>query len=395
MTTKRKGAPIGLVGVRVHDSHVAASHELWVDRGEVVAGPIKGAPRLDLGEALLLPGLINAHDHLQLNGAAELRSGRVFPDATAWSRWLEAELRRRGRPPGLAAPAQVRHWQGALKNILAGVTTVAHHDPLSSLHSDPDFPVRVAPCGWAHSYGFAGRYGPRIAESRRETSPELPWMVHLGEGTNAEARGEFARLVADDCLASNTMLIHGVALDDAEIHMALRAGAGFVWCPGSNMRLLGETLNPKPGADLERLALGTDSRLSGCFDLLEELRAAHATALLEATCLPSLVTVWAARLLRLPQAGGLAPGCWADLIVLSPEADPNTCLLEARRSDWRAVALGGRPRIADPDLLPWFEALAIPWARVRVDDADKIVDRAMLRYAEAWQLEPRAEIVGQ
>ena len=54
-------------------------------------------------------------------------------------------------------------------------------------------------------------------------------------------------------------------------------------------------------------ALGTDSRLSGEGDLLDELRAAHATRQVSARSLVFAVTAGAAAILRLPSAGRLEP----------------------------------------------------------------------------------------
>ena len=45
---------------------------------------------------------------------------------------------------------------GGLKNLLSGVTTVAHHNAFSGAVFTPDFPVRVVErYGWAHSLAFS------------------------------------------------------------------------------------------------------------------------------------------------------------------------------------------------------------------------------------------------
>jgi len=40
-------------------------------------------------------------------------------------------------------PSDTRHRHGALKNLLAGVTTVAHHDPWHAAFDELEFPVGV------------------------------------------------------------------------------------------------------------------------------------------------------------------------------------------------------------------------------------------------------------
>ena len=104
-----------------------------------------------------------------------------------------------------------------------------------------------------------------------------------------EARGELPRLEALGGLRSNTVIVHGVAIDENGWRRVARAGAGLVWCPASNLFLFGRTAMVCPlvcGDHDARVAvaLGTDSRLTGSRDLLEELRAAR-----EAVPLPAAV----------------------------------------------------------------------------------------------------------
>jgi cytosine/adenosine deaminase-related metal-dependent hydrolase len=94
------------------------------------------------------------------------------------------------------------------------------------------------------------------------------------------------------------------------------------------------------------LALGSDSRLSGERDLLDELRFARGTGEVNDKHLESLVSVNAARLLRLPDCGVLRAGALADLVVLPRDAR----LWEVRRADLRCVMASGEMRYGDGDL---------------------------------------------
>src|SRR5581483_9740809 len=139
-------------------------------------------------------------------------------------------------------------------------------------------PIRVLRrYGWAHSFalerapsGARGEPGGDVAERFRATAPDVPFFVHLAEGVDAEAREELARLDALGCLASNTVLVHGVAIDEAGWTRMHQRRAGLVWCPASNVFLFGRTAGVRRALDAGVcMALGRDSRLSGARDLLD------------------------------------------------------------------------------------------------------------------------------
>ena len=233
--------------------------------GEVYAADLRGHA--------ILPALINSHDHLHLNGIAPLPTSETFANSYTWSCAFEAHFQRPEVKDALAVPEALRLWQGALKNALCGATTVMHHDPARALFDADGFPVRtLRPCGWAHSLHW--QYGPPVVHSFRCTPPDVGWFIHLAEGTDELAAAELQELQGLDCLQANTVLIHGVGLSDADVASVIASGAGLVWCPASNLRLLGQTVRPERLRLLfaaGRLTLGTDSRLSGSRDLLEEL----------------------------------------------------------------------------------------------------------------------------
>ena len=139
------------------------------------------------------------------------------------------------------------------------------------------------------------------------------------------------------------MLVHGVGLSSADIDRVIERGAAVVWCPASNLATLGRTLDPRRLFDAGRLALGTDSRLSGSRDLLDELRVAAANSDLSPSELLRMVTEDASRVLRMPEIGGLHPGQHGDCIILRGDGDPYDQLIKATRSDIRAVVRGGVP----------------------------------------------------
>jgi cytosine/adenosine deaminase-related metal-dependent hydrolase len=377
-----------------HDSVDARS--LAFVNGRVAAAPAD-ALHVDLRDHFVFPGLINAHDHLQLNAIPPLVHSEPFANSYAW---IDAFETYRQDPLVIAAvsvPKATRLRHGGLKNLLAGATTVAHHDPWDVAFAR-DFPVRVLDSyGWSHSLqlGALGddsstRYGPPVRESFLATAAELPWIIHLAEGTDEVARAELARLDVMGCLAANTMIVHGTALSDADVDRVIAHGASLVWCPASNLGMLGRTLEPQRLADAGRLALGTDSRLTGSRDLLDELRVAVTHSDLSPRDLLRVVTADAHRMLRLPGVSGLAPGGSADCLVIQATGDPYEALLATSRSEIRAVVRDGLPLVADVDFAPWFAGCGIRTHDVRVDGRAKLIAANIAR-PEVLALEPGLE----
>ena len=211
---------------------------------------------VDLQGDRLLPGLINAHDHLQLNSFPTPDYGRHYQNAGEWITDLNGRA-------DLAyvfdickkTPRDQRLLHGGVKNILSGVTTVGHHDPLYSLLSSPYFPTQaVQHYGWSHSLGIEG--AERVQGSYRSTRGESPWIIHAAEGIDELAAAEFDWLEALGCIGPNTLLVHGVALDDARRARLAAAGAGLIWCPSSNLCLFGRTAVVAEFVQCGRVALG-------------------------------------------------------------------------------------------------------------------------------------------
>jgi cytosine/adenosine deaminase-related metal-dependent hydrolase len=359
------------------DGVMASSLRVAGGRIDVLdAAPAPGDLIVDLDGALIMPGLINAHDHLELNNFPRLKWRERYANARDWIADFQPRF---DTDPAItvprAAPLPDRLLIGGIKNLLSGVTTVCHHNPLYA-PLRRGFPIRVVRrFRFSHSFLIDG---DATASEFRRTPRDWPWIIHLAEGTDAEAAGELERLERLGCLASNTVIVHGVGLTPADRRKLAERRARLIWCPSSNQFTLGATADVRELARAGRVALGSDSRLSGEGDLLDELRAARSTGQVSPAALFRMVTMDAATVLRLPHAGRIAAGFPADLTLFPPgDGDPLERLLRARRSDIRLVMIAGRPLAGDVDLDPVFTATRVPSTAVRVDGRPKWLARAI------------------
>jgi cytosine/adenosine deaminase-related metal-dependent hydrolase len=165
--------------------------------------------------------------------------------------------------------------------------------------------------------------------------------------------------------------VHGIALDRAQRKRIVEARAGLIWCPASNLHLFGKTADVLDLVKHGRVALGTDSRLSGARDLLGELSVAREVSGLDEKTLESLVTTSSARLLQLADRGVLRAGAAADILVL-----PQMPLSKATRTDVRLVMIRGKMLYADTHYACAI-APASQWVQVSVDGRPKAMDRRL------------------
>ena len=307
--------------------------------------PLPGVLAVDMRGYALWPALINAHDHLELNHYPRSKFRDVYANAHQWGEDVNARL---GQPPysdGQTVPLPDRLFIGGLKNLLSGALTVAHHNPLHRPLRRADYPVQVLRrCGWAHSLHFS----PDVAASYARTPPDVPWIIHLAEGTDAVASAEYKRLKALGCVGSNTVLVHGVGLTPEDRQDAAQHVRGLIWCPSSNLYLLGQTADVRAWqAAGGRVALGSDSRLTAEGDLLDEMRVALAAGQADAGAVLRMATTDAAAVLGLSDVGSLQPGMQADLIVTPAGKSP----VGLRRADLVLVVREGMPLIGDPEVM--------------------------------------------
>ncbi|MGA2878221.1 MAG: amidohydrolase family protein [Bryobacteraceae bacterium] len=336
-----------LTGARVAlDATSAERIDLEIRRGRVQrwGSCSNTGAELNLDGHLILPGLINCHDHLEFNLFPRLGHG-PYPNAKAWAE----DIYHPDRSPvkeHLAVPKAVRLAWGGLKNLLSGVTTVAHHNPYDAEVFESSFPVRVVKrFGWAHSLGFssdlAGRY--------RAVSKRWPFLLHAAEGTDANAAAEIHELERAGILSSRTVLIHGVGIDCQSLEILLRRHVSLVWCPSSNFFTLSQTLRPEVLRSGLPICLGTDSALTGQGDLACELKVARNAGCLTTTDLYPMVTAQAARTLHLNRGEGeIREGGIADLLAVRDSGqNPAEALQELRPA---LVILGGRIQLVSIDL---------------------------------------------
>ena len=313
--------------------------------------------RRDFGDAILMPGLVNAHSHLEYTAL------RGFLEDVPFFPWIRALTASKAAltPDDWLWSARL----GALECLAAGITTLGDN-------TDAGVTMRVLTESglrgivYQELFGIDDRepvtpimdgLGAKIAAHRRWSSKRvsvgvsphalytirpalfaainaymaevnLPTSIHVAESASESAlteRGEglFAEMYARrgitwevpkttptqyaadiGALGPMTLAVHCVHQSEADIALLASTGAAIIHCPKSNAKL-GAGIAPlarwlrTPGL---RLGLGTDSAVSNnALDMFEEMRFA---LLMQRAAREEVEVVTARDIVRLATLGG-------------------------------------------------------------------------------------------
>ncbi|MFI5309963.1 MAG: amidohydrolase family protein [Gemmatimonadales bacterium] len=365
-------------------SHPPVEDGTVVVEGDRIAyvGPRSGAPRgrdVELGDAILLPGLVNAHTHLDLTALRGLLDGLPF---FSWVRTLVAARHEVLVAADLLDGARL----GVLEGLRAGITTFADTSPADAAFDamcelgvrgiayrevfgpdpgqcassmdelraavaamrlretplvragvSPHAPYSVSDALFAAAAVYAREESLPLAthvaesedESRFVTRGDGPFATLLRErGIPVAPRGRSPVALLERCgvLAPGTLLIHCVRADADDVDTIAQHGAAVAHCPASNAWFGHGTapLTELLGARV-RVGLGSDSMVSNTrMDVLMEARLAmdaqreRGRTRFDATRALELATLGGARALGLDaEIGSLDTGKQADLAVFA------------------------------------------------------------------------------
>jgi 5-methylthioadenosine/S-adenosylhomocysteine deaminase len=337
-------------------------------------------------DGIIFPGLIDLHDHLTWNALPRWHPPHLFSDRYEWQESPEyasalakphSELLKQGLECDLNRYAEVKAIVNGATSTIGGATTACAQglarnldsflelpSTASSVVENAIFPLEIrSPCG-EQAVRDAGRTLEDCAVSAGEPKPTVPRAVvaHLGEGTDAAARREFAMFVAHGYLHSGVNIIHGVGLHADHFQQMASHSVGLVWSPRSNIELYGVSTDVAAAKEAGvTIALAPDWSPSGSTGMLAELAYVDAMRTTHPQVvhftnheLVEMTTVNPARLARVEdRLGKVASGYAADLVIMRRQSgiDPYAALVTQTPAGVRLVVIGGQPIYGDVDVM--------------------------------------------
>ncbi len=377
--------PIADGAVRIYKGRiqeVGRFHEL---RGDI------GEPVQDLGESVLLPGLVNAHCHLDYTSFAGL-----IPRPSGFTKWVQQLISLKSQ---CSYTEFASSWLlGLRQSIDHGATTLCDIEAVPELLPDllPEVPIRLISCReiinvrsrkpsrdlvcevvselktllpGKHRFGLSPHAPYSTSQDLVRCAAEAAlqeewiWTIHVGESAEEQQMFEdrrgpmfewlksqrdnsdcgsttpFGWLLATGALSPRTLIAHANCITEPEALAVATAGCHVVHCPKSHAYFS----HPKFPLETFRraglnLCLGTDSLAShpssrqspAQLNLFSEMQAfLRAFPGASPSEVLSMATLHGAEALGLSrETGQITPGLSADLISL-PWTGSIDCVAEA------------------------------------------------------------------
>ncbi len=336
---------------------------------------------LDASKCVIVPGLINAHDHLLGTYHPKIGNG-PYINWLPWDNDLKSS-------PVYEERCQIENRDlyllGAYRNLVSGVTLVSDHMPHFVGDQFYDLlPMKaIKKFAMAHSVAsFALAWGDGITvEYQKALKEDIPFVTHIAEGFDEETKLDIAVINRLGGLGDHSVFVHCLAFSDADLDLVKERGGSCVWCCDSNMFMYNKTMDAKKFLKKGiNLCIGTDSSATGGETLLYEMKydkmiyhRLYGEELSDEMIL-KMVTVNPAKAFRQKNLGRIEEGYTADLCLFRDRGGtPAGSIVNAHLRDVMLVVIDGRPVYGDAAFTEFFDELGVEYSQIVLDGVDKII----------------------
>jgi hypothetical protein len=265
---------------------------------------------LDLNGAIAFPGLINSHDHLEFNLFPKL-GNKIYEDYVEWGNDIH-EKNNKIIETIKKVPYELRFKWGLYKNLLCGVTTVAHHG-IGIVYKIKGMPDIINNYNYLHSIRLESMWKIKL----NFLLNDKPFVLHIGEGTNSYSHKEIIELIKWNIFRKKIIGVHGISLDEKTSNNFI----ALVWCPDSNLFLYNKTANVDKLKNETAILFGSDSTLSSDWNIWNHIRLARSIDNLSDLELYESLSLKAAETWGLHNKGSISENKIADIVISKTYSD--------------------------------------------------------------------------
>jgi cytosine/adenosine deaminase-related metal-dependent hydrolase len=352
------------------------------DRIEKVSSrDLKGDISVNVDNAVLIPGMINGHDHLLGTYYPRVGNG-PYENWLPWDNDLKSS-------PVYQERQQIENRDlyllGGYRNLVSGVTTVSDHIP--HFVGDPYYDIlpmkAIRHFALAHSVGqMALAWGDGIeVEYQKAVKEDIPFITHISEGFDPETVENIRTVDKMGAVGDHSVFIHGIAFSESDMDLIKKRNASVVWCADSNWFMFTDTTDIKMLLDKGiNVCIGTDSPMSGGQNILTEMKfdrdlyeELYGEELPDKT-IYRMVTENPARAFRLKRLGQIKDGFIADLVLVrQTERTSYGSVVNAELKDILLVVINGVPQYGAVEFSDLFDSFRVDYQEVVLDSERKII----------------------
>ncbi len=329
------------------------------------ATKVPNATKIICKNAVLSPGLINPHDHINWTLQYPKKHGNErFEHRHDWRKGKSGHSK---ISAGASNSSKEAHAWGEIRMMLGGATSIIGSGGTSGLIRNLDRDREGIPGSLRYntfplgdSKGIKATSGctsyPRI-EKASSLQKYTAYVPHVAEGIDFAAHNEFVCVSStqnggqDLLIPNKSAFIHGIGLNARDISLMATKRTALIWSARTNVDLYGDTalapLYDKLGVVI---AIGTDWTPSGSMNMLRELQCVdflnknYFNHYFSDKKLVDMATINAARATHTDRyIGSIKVGLFADLALFDASQHKDyRAVIDARPQDVHLVLKAGK-----------------------------------------------------
>ncbi len=330
---------------------------------------------------IILPGFVDAHNHVRSNVVPRWKPGRLYSNRYEWRQ--DPDFLRLVNGPisrvGSTHFCEMNKW-GELRALVGGTTSIMTTQQESCIYGlvrNLDYNsgfYGTTQLDLEHTYNVLDLPPASAPAARAEfvfvaknffiNNPFYEsLLIHLAEGTDAFSLEEFTFMQSQSLLNPRGVVIHGIPLRPTDFQAMSQNGTSLVWSPRSNLELYGATadINAALDAGVE-IALAPDWAVTGSSNMLNELKVAalwnrdRLGGRLTNKQLVDMATSVPAHIAGIDdEVGAIKVGLRADIVVINGDHNnPYGSVIDATAANLDLVFINGVPLYGDRIFMKHF-----------------------------------------